>query len=1109
MHSGKHGKKIFTTERIWLPAAAALCVAVIVVAGLVLPRLWRDSVSVEQTTDEIGGTLDSTQTTVVTRPTVVDVLPTFTLQPGDYQVPETILALHVDSDTSEQQAKNLLKRAADMKLNALFVSIPQDGAAFDAAAYLLEKGKKAGLYVYGVLDLGMQDGKWDPALPDERKKALAFVTEAVKKYAAHGWLLTDFSYPDTMKDNTDDYAIVQGNRTRLQLLRDGTTALITQSVKAIKEQNANSFVGLSVSAPMLQSGEAAGYTDVSAWMQQPLMDFVMFKGGQTDFQKNFEAWSALCAQFSMPLYVQHAEGGTAAAQQLTLCRESTVFTGSSFAAKSLPEADSEDENVLYTAMHGKSKPALLFTTPTDRNFTTTSSSVAFLGSANPEYSLTLNGETVTLSADGSFSEDMSLTPGKNQFVFKNGSKTVTYTVTYKITVLREVTPSSPLLLEGGATVEYTAVARKGATVKITMLGTTKQMAVANKQNKDDTAALDADFDTYHATFTMPAGIEGKKRSLGSATITASYSGLTETQKTAAVTLQAKPKAQYRVVVTRDYAETFSGSAVNDLSRPTNAYFIKGTTDVIVGSGSAVGKEYYLLGCGKWVYKTDVEGISGGALSENTVSSVSASVNNNATVFKFDMAWQVPHSVVLLPQKYEAPSAATPNYGLDGVGQTTEYVDIGFYYTKKIPKTVPDVSDSPLLSGAKWTTDSAGNLVLRLYLKQKGQFYGYSVNWDDTVLTFSCKHPDSAADNASNKPLSGIRIVVDPGHGGSASGTYSTIKGLYEKTLTLTYSLALRSKLEALGATVVMTRTSDVSPDNPTMDGRTAFARGGDADLFLSIHMDGSSSAASHGCSVHYFNEYSFAPAQYLINSMRAVEKQHGIGNRAKVLRWNPFFVTRLHDCPAVLIECGFMTNATNMQKLNDINYRNRMVSAITDAVVQYFQSLPVYEDIPEPTTTATTTVLDVTTKATDGSTAASVTKPENGETITENVAATKTKKTTATKTKSTKVSETTTNVRATTANKDAQTTAAKTTVHSVQTTPAKTATTSSTVVTTDQQTTKTTVTETTFETTSDTTVSSENTTHKDAETTTTFDESVETDSVTTTTDGSMDMGGSR
>ncbi len=625
---------------------------------------------------------------------------------------------------------------------------------------------------------------------------------------------------------------------------------------------------------------------------------------------------------------------------------------------------------------------LTFSSPTKTTFSTTESSVAFIGSTNPDSTLTLNGKSIPLSKIGGFSVDQKLTEGLNTFRFESGGKTVTYKITYRIDILQSVTPDKATSLEGGGSIQFRARAHKKADLTATFRGQTKKMTHTIEENSG-TFDDGGDYAVYQATFTLPDGTENKQQSLGSATITAKLNGLVEAMKSGAVTVKPVTVTRY-VTVTRDYAETFSGDVVNDYSRPVNAYLPQGTVDKIVKTGSAAGNTYYLLGCGRWVYTTDVAiADTVKSLTKTSLSGGQATVTDKSTVVKFGADWKIPFNVQASPQTYRAPNADTPSYAI--TAQTAEYIDLTFCYTDKTP-SAPSMENSPLFSAAEWRMQG-GNPVLRLTLRKKGEFYGYSVQWKDNTLVFSFKHPNSAADNPAAKPLQGIRIVLDAGHGGSSIGTYGTIAGYYEKAATLDYSLILQRKLEARGATVVMTRTTDVLPDNPTMDARTELARNNHTDLLLSIHMNGSKVSSASGCTIHYFNEYSYAVAKRLTDAMRAVEAAHGVGNRNEVTVWSPFFMARLHDCPAVLVECGFMTNAHNMQKLVDATYKEQLTDAIVSAVVKYFSGLPQYPTIsttePSDTTTTTESTTENTSEATTESTSETTTE-STSETTTDN-----------------------------------------------------------------------------------------------------------------------------
>ena len=88
-------------------------------------------------------------------------------------------------------------------------------------------------------------------------------------------------------------------------------------------------------------------------------------------------------------------------------------------------------------------------------------------------------------------------------------------------------------------------------------------------------------------------------------------------------------------------------------------------------------------------------------------------------------------------------------------------------------------------------------------------------WDeDGRLHFRFLQMPDVSKNKKEEPLKGVTIMLDPGHGGTTgkkpSGTWTLDPKLYEKTMNLDYSLLLKEKLEAKGATVLMTRTKDVS-----------------------------------------------------------------------------------------------------------------------------------------------------------------------------------------------------------------------------------------------------------------------------------------------------------
>jgi N-acetylmuramoyl-L-alanine amidase len=121
-----------------------------------------------------------------------------------------------------------------------------------------------------------------------------------------------------------------------------------------------------------------------------------------------------------------------------------------------------------------------------------------------------------------------------------------------------------------------------------------------------------------------------------------------------------------------------------------------------------------------------------------------------------------------------------------------------------------------------------------------------------------RRPDgnAAADSsiARQLGLSVSRIVIDPGHGGRDPGTVA--KGLTEAALTLDVALRLEKLLQKeLGVEVVLTRRTDVYVP---LEERTAIANRQNADLFLSIHANSSSSGTAKGIET-YFLSFASSP----------------------------------------------------------------------------------------------------------------------------------------------------------------------------------------------------------------------------------------------------------
>jgi len=182
---------------------------------------------------------------------------------------------------------------------------------------------------------------------------------------------------------------------------------------------------------------------------------------------------------------------------------------------------------------------------------------------------------------------------------------------------------------------------------------------------------------------------------------------------------------------------------------------------------------------------------------------------------------------------------------------------------------------------------------------------------------------------SNLPLAGLNIVLDAGHGGIDPGSVS-LTGKFEKEYTLTTTLAVAEELRRHGANVVLTRSGDTTV---SLDRRVQISHAYSTDAFISLHYDAFTSNNIHGVSTHFYGSRgSLNLAQTIQNELH---KQTGLNNRG--IMNSPYYVLRNNKQLAILVELGFLTSNNDLVKIEQNNHSNQVATAITRALINYFQ----------------------------------------------------------------------------------------------------------------------------------------------------------------------------
>ncbi|MEB3356433.1 MAG: N-acetylmuramoyl-L-alanine amidase, partial [Synechococcales bacterium] len=171
----------------------------------------------------------------------------------------------------------------------------------------------------------------------------------------------------------------------------------------------------------------------------------------------------------------------------------------------------------------------------------------------------------------------------------------------------------------------------------------------------------------------------------------------------------------------------------------------------------------------------------------------------------------------------------------------------------------------------------------------------------------------------------------PGHGGRDPGAIGR-NGLREAPTVLDISQRVSRLLEAQGIQVVMTRTSDVTLD---LEPRVAIARRANADLFVSIHANAISMTRPEVNGIETFYYSSQEGYQLAQSIQRNMVQATGMVNRG--VKEARFYVIRNTPMPAVLVETGFVTGASDAPRLADPNFRQQMAEAIAQGILEYLR----------------------------------------------------------------------------------------------------------------------------------------------------------------------------
>jgi len=169
------------------------------------------------------------------------------------------------------------------------------------------------------------------------------------------------------------------------------------------------------------------------------------------------------------------------------------------------------------------------------------------------------------------------------------------------------------------------------------------------------------------------------------------------------------------------------------------------------------------------------------------------------------------------------------------------------------------------------------------------------------------------------------VVVDAGHGGKDSGAYRRY-GPPEKAIALDVAQRLNRKLRESQLKTVMTRNSDVFIE---LNDRVAIENKQKNAIFVSIHFNDSRKRRIRGFETYYHSGASSDLASQIQGKLMTIPNSANGGVHTANFR-----VLRLASCPAVLVECGYLSNRSEGNKTRDWEYRELLADRIAEAIVE-------------------------------------------------------------------------------------------------------------------------------------------------------------------------------
>ncbi|AMA08383.1 N-acetylmuramoyl-L-alanine amidase [Picosynechococcus sp. PCC 73109] len=547
------------------------------------------------------------------------------------------------------------------------------------------------------------------------------------------------------------------------------------------------------------------------------------------------------------------------------------------------------------------------------NHQTSAAQIFLIGSAPAAGTVAINGEPITRSDLGHFAPSLPLAVGQNQITLtyrQPSGQTETKTLTVERLANNTIPPNQleapfpavDIARQADETICFQVQGPAQAQVRVALGGKSFPLQPQTTVTLPSNAAVltlenEAPAEVFTGTY---GGCQHFTQggNLGQARYQMNVQGQTSTATSPGRVeiLDAQNTEAIAVISLAGVART--GPSTN-FSRLTP--LPQGTQALVTGKEG----DWLRLDYGAWIRASETTPIQGAVPPTTLIRSLRSQTTATATNVIFPLQRPVP---VTVSQNDDTFSLTLHQ----AIAQTdTIYLD-----------------ESPIIRRLDWAQIDPETIRYDFRLKTDQQ-WGHSLRYEGSNLILSLRHPPQLQGNS----LRGATIWLDPGHGGAESGALGPT-GYPEKAINLLISQKIQKQLEAKGAEVILSRTTD---QDLSLGDRQAAIRELQPTLALSVHYnalpDAGDAENTAGIGMFWYHPQAHDLAQFLHDDLTTQ-----LGRPSYGVFWNNLALTRPQEAPAVLMELGFMINPTEFEWITDPQAQEELAGAIAKAIETWLQT---------------------------------------------------------------------------------------------------------------------------------------------------------------------------